>query len=86
MRSRRVMSGNTVVFDAKNLFEPRTDEVLLEMRRGPLSYTTDEGVKFWSKHPYQWVSVEEAELLLKSTSPEFKIATIDDLEDYYSYD
>jgi hypothetical protein len=75
-----------MVFDAKELFKPHKGMVLLEMRRGPISFTSDEGVRFWKKHPFQWVSKGEAELLLKSVAPEFRRATIDDLEDYYSYD
>jgi tRNA nucleotidyltransferase (CCA-adding enzyme) len=86
MRSRRIKEGQTIVFDAKELFEPHKGMVLLEMRRGPMSYTTEEGVRFWKKHPYQWVSKEESNMLLKSKSPEFVKATRDDLEDYYSYD
>lgn len=86
MRSRRIKDGQTIVFDAKELFGPHKGQVLLEMRRGPMSFTTEEGVRFWSKHPYQWVSKTEAEVLLKSRSPEFKQASVDDLEDYYSYD
>lgn len=86
MRSRRIKDGQTIVFDAKELFEPHKGQVLMEMRIGPMSFTTEEGVRFWKKHPYQWVSKEEAEELLKMRSPEFKKATKDDLEDYYSYD
>lgn len=86
MRSRRIKNGTTIIFDAKELFEPHKGQVLLEMRRGPMSFTTEEGVRFWSKHPFQWVSREEAEILLKSNAPEFRKATTDDLEDYYSYD
>lgn len=86
MRTRRVKDGNTVIFDAKDLFQPHDEQTLLEMRGGPLSYETDGGVRFWQKHPYQWVAEEEVGLLLKSKAPEFRIATVDDLEDYYSYD
>lgn len=86
MRSRRVYDGNNVIFDAKELFANRDDMVLLEMRNGPISYTSEGGVRFWAKHPFQWVSGGEAELLLKSSAPEFREASIDDLEDYYSYD
>ena len=88
MRERRVKNGNTVVFDARDVLDGRgkKDKVLLEMRNGPISYTTEEGVKFWRKHPFQWVSEGEAELLKHSKNPEFREVDRADVEDYYAID
>ena len=86
MRTRRIYDGKNVIFDYKELFEERDGEVLVEMRNGPISYTTEEGVRFWAKHPYQWVSEAEATILLNGRNPEFQLAKVNDLEDYYSYD
>lgn len=87
MRERRIKEGNTVVFDAaKDVLDSRgkKDKVLLEMRFGPISYTTEEGVKFWSKHPFQWVTKEEAEFLKTLSTPEFREVSKEDAEDYYA--
>lgn len=87
MRNRRIRQGNTILFDAKDVLVDRSKEglVLLEMRRGPLSYTTEEGVRFWQHHPYQWVSGDEAKILKQHLSPEFREVDLSDVEDYYSY-
>lgn len=85
MRERRVKQGQTVLFDCKEVLKGGGKGFrLLLMKNGPLSYTTEEGVKFWQKHPYQWVTKAESELLLKSTNPEFRPAEIEDVEDYYA--
>lgn len=88
MRQRRVKDGNTIVFDARDVLDGRgkKDRVLLEMRNGPISYTTEEGVKFWRKHPFQWVSKDEAELLKNNKNPEFREVDKADVEDYYAID
>lgn len=87
MREMRVKDGNTIVFDARDVLNSKgkKDMVLLEMRRGPISYTTDGGVKFWKRHPFQWVSQEEAEFLLNNTNPEFRKVDKAAVEDYYAY-
>lgn len=89
MRERRVRDGNRVIFDAaKEVLNSRgrKDQVLMEMRGGPISYTTEEGVRFWARHPFQWVSKAEAELLKKHSNPEFRISSKADAEDYYAYE
>ena len=86
MRTRRIYDGNDVIFDYKNLFGEKDGKVLVEMRNGPISYMTEEGVRFWARHPYQWVSEAEATILLNSRNPEFQLSNMNDLEDYYSYD
>lgn len=88
MRERRIKDGNAIVFDAaKEVLDSRgkKDKVLMEMRGGPISYTTEEGVKFWAKHPYQWVSQEEADILQGLSNPEFRPVSKEVVEDYYAY-
>lgn len=86
-RAKRIKEGNTVVFDAaKDVldFRGKKDKVLMEMRFGPISYTTEEGVKFWNKHPFQWVGEDEANYLESLLTPEFRRATKEAVEDYYA--
>lgn len=88
MRERRVFDGKTKIFDAVDVLDGRKhkNQVLLKMKNGPISYTTTEGVRFWNKHPFQWVEEGESVQLLQLTQPEFYIATKEQVEDYYSYD
>lgn len=85
MREKRVRDGQRILFDADELLDGRRGKgkVMVKMNNGPMSYTTEEGVKFWNKHPYQWVSPDEAEILRKSKSPEFSIVDKKDAEDFY---
>lgn len=53
---------------------------------GPMSYTTSWGQRFWKEHPYQIVSEENANQLTSLKAPSFRVATIEDVEDWYSYD
>lgn len=89
MRERRVKNGREVLFDYKELFLSKTKQKglkLVEMRRGPMSYETSTGTKFWKDHPFQWIPEDEADFLLSIKSPvvEFSAATIEDVEDYYA--
>lgn len=89
MRERRLKRLDKVVFDYKELFISKTKQKglkLVEMRRGPLSLETSDGLTFWKDHPYKWVTEEQAETLLaiESRNLEFREATIEDVEDYYS--
>ena len=77
-----------VVFDYRTLLDKRTHKgkVLLRMKRGPLTYESWEGVKFYKDHPYQLVSTGEADRLLalpESGYVEFVVATVAQVEDYY---
>jgi hypothetical protein len=88
MRERRVRNGGHVVFDYRDLLDKRTHKgkALLRMKRGPITYTTWAGVKFYKDHPYQLVTEDEAQLLLalpESGHVEFQRATVDQVEDYY---
>lgn len=86
MRQRRINEGNVTVFDAaKDVLKPKRGKVLVEMRNGPASYESEGGVRFWKKHPFQWVSKEEAEHLCQLKQPEFRISSIEKAEDYYAY-
>ena len=89
-RPRRLKNGNAVVFDYKTLLDGRgkKGKVLLKMVKGPVSYETQEGVKFWSDHPFQWVSEDESVILkgIKSGFVDFRDATTEDVEDYYALD
>lgn len=87
MRAKRIKEGNTVIFDASKEvldFRGKNNKVLMEMRYGPISYVTEEGVKFWNKHPFQWVSQEEAVYLENLLTPEFRRSTKEAVEDYYA--
>lgn len=53
-----------------------------------MTYTTEQGTRFFRDHPFQWVGKDESEHLL--SLPEtgfvhFVSATIEDVEDYYAY-
>lgn len=89
-RPRRLRDGRAVVFDYKTLLDKKgkRDKVLLRMVKGPVSYETPEGVKYWSEHPFQWVSEEEAAILkgIKTGFVDFRDATLEDVEDYYALD
>lgn len=88
MRERRVYDGLELIFDAaKEVLDSRGKKglVLMEMVGGPISYTTEQGVRFWAKHPFQWVTPEEAEQLEGNFMPEFRRTTKEKVEDYYSY-
>lgn len=65
----------------------RVGKVLLRMKKGPRTYTTEKGTRFFSEHPFQWVEGDEAGHLL--SLPEtgfvhFVRAKIEDVEDYYA--
>lgn len=90
MKERRKRDGqNNVVFDYRNLVDKtqHKGEKLLKMKKGPISYVTDGNVRFYTDHPFQWVSADEADNLLGF--PEegyvyFVNATIADVEDEYA--
>lgn len=90
MRSRRQKSGGKVVFDYRSLLDKRRwkGKKAIRMKSGPISYVTEEGVKFFRDHPFQLVKEDEANRLLSlpaSSRVEFVEAQIEDIEDYYSY-
>lgn len=87
MRARRLYDGKTLKFDYKDLIDGRKqkNKTLLKMKRGPISFETSEGTKFWKDHPFQWVSNAEADELKGRTFPEFVVATVEQVEDYYAY-
>lgn len=85
---RRLKENNKVLFDWKDLLDKRKSKgkTLIKMKKGPITYTTNEGTRFFKQHPFQWVSKEESDHLL--SLPEegyvfFVPATIEDVEDYY---
>lgn len=84
---KRVWEGQTKVFDVKDVLDKRKhkNEVLLKMESKLGSFLTDSGVKFWDKHPFQWVPQEEASFLLGLSDPKFVRATVEEVEDHYSY-
>jgi hypothetical protein len=89
MRERRIKSGGRVVFDYKQLLDKRSHrgKKLIRMKRGPITYTTAIGTRFWKDHPFQLVKEDEAEFLLalpESHYAEFVEATIEQVEDYYA--
>jgi regulation of enolase protein 1 (concanavalin A-like superfamily) len=86
MRERRLYDGRQLLFDARDILDARKHKgkVVVKMKNGPVSYTTDKGTKFWNKHPYQWVSEEERDFLLSLTQPEFVLSSKEDIEDYYA--
>jgi hypothetical protein len=87
---RRYRENNRVLFDYKDLFDKRKSrgKVLLKMKKGPLTYTTTSGTRFFKQHPFQWVGEDESVHLL--SLPEdgyvfFVRASVEDAEDYYDY-
>ena len=89
MRERRRKEAGTVVFDYRDLVDKRknTGKTLILMKKGPITYTSDEGTRFFKDHPFQWVKKDEAGFLL--SLPEegnvyFVNSTIEDVEDYYA--
>lgn len=89
MRERRLKEGNRVLFDYRDLVEKknRGKQKLLKMKKGPVSYLTEKGIRFFSSHPFQWVSEGHANHLLSFSEDNyvhFVEATIADVEDYYA--
>lgn len=62
--------------------EPAADQVLLRMTRANASFSTS-GVTFTSKDPFQPVSKEKADHILKTFSG-FRVAHPHEAEDYYA--
>lgn len=89
-RERRKRNGNNVIFDYRTLIdqEGKEDKILIQMVKGPQSYLSANGTKFWAEHPFQWVDEDEAEVLvgLKSQYLNFAEAELTDVEDYYALD
>jgi hypothetical protein len=89
-RERRKHNGKNVIFDYRTLIneEGKEDKVLVYMAKGPQSYLSAQGTKFWSEHPFQWVDEDEAKFLvgLKSQYLNFREATLAEVEDYYVLD
>jgi hypothetical protein len=48
------------------------------------SYTTDTGIEFTAKSPYQLMSAFEAENLMATTYDRFRYATAEEIKEYYS--
>jgi len=89
MRERRLKVAGTVVFDYRDLLDgrKRKGKVLLKMKKGPASYTSEKGTRFWKAHPFQLVDEEEAQHLLSFGEDNyvyFVVATPEDVEDYYA--
>lgn len=89
MRERRVKIAGNVVFDYRDLLDgrKRKGKKLLKMKKGPATYTSDKGTRFWKDHPFQLVEEEEASHLLSFKEDHyvyFVEATIEDVEDYYA--
>ena len=87
MRAKRLREGRRVLFDYRDLVDKRKHkgEVLLRMKKGPISYNTG-SIRFFSEHPFQWVPKEEAERLLgfdENNFVHFVEATIEQVEDHY---
>lgn len=88
---RRKREGNRILFDYRDLVGPPSKfkgKKLIQMKKGPLSYTTEKGTRFYRDHPFKWVDAEEADYLL--SLPEegfvyFTKATREQVEDYYAY-
>lgn len=85
---RRVREGNNIIFDYRDLINKSKNrgKILIRMKRGPLTYTTEAGIRFFRDHPFQWVEKDEAEFLLsipETMFVHFVPATIEDVEDYY---
>jgi hypothetical protein len=87
IRERRVREGQQLVFDARDVLNTKLHEgeVLLKMVNGPISFTSPGGVRFWKRHPFQWVTGDDVDFLRYSTEPQFVEATVEDVEDYYAY-
>lgn len=89
MRERRKKEGNRVLFDYRDLLNKKknSNKTLLKMKKGPVSYQTEKGVRFFSDHPFQWVAKGHANHLLATFTEDkhihFVEATIEEVEDYY---
>lgn len=89
MRERRKRIAGQVVFDYKDIIDKRRHrgKVLIKMKKGPMTYTSDNGTRFFKDHPFQLVDETEAEHLLgfkESHYVYFVPATVEDVEDYYA--
>jgi hypothetical protein len=84
----RLYDGKTLLFDARDvLVKPQAMKGfrLVKMEKGPLSYRTSGGTKFYRDHPFQYVPVEEVDWVLSLTQPVFRLAKLEEVEDYYTY-
>jgi hypothetical protein len=89
MRERRKKINGTVVFDYKDLLDRRKHKgkIILKMKKGPMTYTSTEGTRFFKDHPFQLVDETEAQHLLSFKEDNFVYfvnASVEDVEDYYS--
>jgi hypothetical protein len=89
MRERRLRDRGKIVFDYRDLIDGRKQEgkTLIKMKKGPITYTSTAGTKFFRDHPYSWVPTEEAQHLLGFKEENFVYfvpATIEEVEDYYA--
>lgn len=88
MRERRIHDGQVVLFDARDVLDTKANKgkTLLKIINCGGSFITNEGTRFWQKHPFQWVTKEEAQELLGYTGrPTFVEANIAEVEDWYAY-
>lgn len=90
MKERRLRDGKTVLFDYRDLigdgrkFKGKT---LIKMKKGPKTYTTELGSRFFADHPFKWVENEEAQHLLGFKEGNFVYfieASVEDVEDHYA--
>ncbi len=88
MKERRLRDGNRILFDYRDLLQKHKGQVLLKMKKGPITFTTDTGTRFFKEHPFQWVKTDETQHLLATFGEDsyvyFIPATIEDVEDFYS--
>ena len=89
MRERRLKINGSVVFDYRDLLDgrKRKGKVILKMKKGPMTYESEQGTRFFKDHPFQLVDETEAEHLLafKDTNfVYFVVASVEDVEDYYA--
>lgn len=90
MKERRLRDGKNILFDYRDLLDKKQHkgQVLLKMKKGPITFATDNGTRFFRDHPFQWVAADEAEHLLNTFGEDtyvfFVPATIQDVEDLYA--
>lgn len=96
MRERRKREAGHIVFDYRALVtalrEKEADgrkhpnKELIKMKKGPITYTSDNGTRYFKEHPFAFVDKDEANHLLGFKEDNFVYfipATLDDVEDYY---